>query len=163
MAAEIGPLVRLHSNTRIVAGSPELVSRNGHLLVGFDAAAVETVEFPYHLALSYVTGNNATGVLTMLAASATSGNVRARVAFEYHAPGAFDFDADGFAADQEVNASADSVSGESFTATWTLSNANMDGWAAGGKGRVRISRVGNDGTNDTMTGDAQFDHFEITQ
>jgi hypothetical protein len=147
----------------VVAGSPELVSRNRHLVVAFDAAAVETIELSFRLPADYASGSNVTGTLTMLAASATTGNVRARLAFERIAAGAHDMDADGFATAVEANATADATSGESFAASFTLSNSNLDGAAAGDRMRVQISRVGTDGTNDTMTGDAQFIDLVLSQ
>jgi hypothetical protein len=147
----------------VVAGSPELVARNRHLLVAFDAAAVETIELRFRLPTDYVSGSNVTGTLTMFAASATTGAVRCRVAFERVQAGAHDIDADGFAtAVDATSATADATSGESFTCSFTLSNANLDGAAAGDVLRVQISRVGTDGA-DTMTGDAQFLDLVLTQ
>jgi phage tail sheath gpL-like len=148
---------------RIVAGSPELTARNNHLVVAFDAAALETIELRFRLPSDYASGSNMTGTLTMVSASATTGNVRARLAFERVQTGTLDIDADSFDADVEANAAANATSGITFTASFTLANGDIDGAAAGDWMRVRISRVGTDGTNDTMTGDAQFVDLVLSQ
>lgn len=147
----------------IVAGTPELVRRNRHILVAFDAAADETIELMFRMPDDYDSGANVTGTLTMVAASATSGTVRARLAFEYIPAGSLDIDADSFDTAVEANATADATSGESFAASFTLGNGDMDAVAAGGWMRVQITRVGTDGTNDTMTGDAQFLDLVLSQ
>lgn len=148
---------------RVVTGAPELKARNGHLVVGFDAAAVETIEKRFWLPSDYSSGSNVTGTVVMVATSATTGNVRVRLEFERIALGAQDLDADSFATADEANATADATNGETFASTHTLSNADLDGAAAGDMMRVRISRVGTDGTNDTMTGDAEFIALILTQ
>lgn len=148
---------------RATAGSPELMERNGHKVVAFDAATVETLEFQRRMPSAYLTGSNLTVTVTMFAASATSGTVRVRLEWEYIAPGTFDIDADSFDTAVEVNATADSNSGDSFAAVFTLANSDIDDQAAGGMFRLRLSRVGNDGTNDTMTGDAQFRDVVLSQ
>lgn len=163
MSAEVATPLWSHQFARVVTGSPELVARNNHLLVAFDAAAVETIEFDLYIGLNYASGSNATCTVTGVFASATSNTARIRLEFEYIAAGAMDIDADSFATAVEANTTADSVSGESSAATFTLSNANMDLCVAGSWCRVRVSRVGNDGTNDTATGDWQFKLLTITQ
>lgn len=147
----------------VVAGSPELVQRNRHMLVGFDAAADETIECYFRMPLTYNSAANLTGTLTMVAASGTSGTVRARLAFEYIPAGTLDIDADSFDAAVEANATADATAGESFAASFTLANSDIDAPVAGGWMRVQITRVGTDGTNDTMTGDAQFRDLVLSQ
>jgi len=148
---------------QIAAGSPEMVSRNGHLLMAFDAAAVESLVYKAVMPEAYVSGSNLTVNVKGFAASATSGTVRVRLAFEYIADGAHDIDADGYDTDQEANATADATSGEMFSATFTLANADIDAIAAGGLFRVKVTRVGTDGTNDTMTGDWQLQVLILSQ
>lgn len=147
---------------RVVTGSPELTARNGHLVVAFDAAAVETIEIRFRLPADYASGSNITGTLTMVAASATTGNVRARLAFERVQTGALDIDADSFDTAIDATAAAAGTSGIPFTASFTLANADIDAPAAGDLVRVQISRVGTDGA-DTMTGDAQFIDLVLSQ
>jgi len=143
------------------AGSPELVRRNNHLVVGLDAAAVESFVCKNRMPLDYNSGSNVTGTVRGIAASATSGAVRVRLEFE--ACGAQDFDSDGFASAVEVTSSAASgTNGVLFDAVFTLSNSNMDAVAAGGLFRVKISRVGSDGA-DTMTGDFQVQDLVLEQ
>lgn len=147
----------------VAAGSPEPVARNNHYMVAFDAAADESVICSFRMPATYNSGANLTGTLTMFAATATTGTVRARLEFEYVPAGSLDIDADSFDAAVEANATADATSGESFTASFTLANADIDAPVAGAYMRVKITRVGTDGTNDTMTGDAQFLDLVLSQ
>jgi hypothetical protein len=144
----------------ITAGTPELARRNNHNVIGFDAAAIESLTISFRMPDDYDSGTNVTGTLTMFAATATSGNVRARLEFERVNT---DIDADSFDTAVEVNATANGTSGIAFTAVFTLANGDLDACAAGDLMRVKVSRVGNDGTNDTMTGDAQFKDFVLSQ
>lgn len=147
----------------VVAGSPELMARNRHLLVAFDAAADETIECSFRLPADYASGSNVSGTVSMVAASATTGNVRVRLAFERVQAGTLDIDADSFDAAIEQNAAAAGTAGIPFSASFTIPNSDLDGAAAGDWMRVQITRVGTDGTNDTMTGDAQFKDLVLSQ
>lgn len=144
----------------IVAGTPELKARNRQNVVAFDAAAVETIEISFVLPPAYASGSNVTGTLWMYATSGTSNTVRARLAFER---GNTDIDADSFDTAVEANATANGTSGILFSASFTLANGDLDDAAAGDNMRVQISRVGTDGTNDTMTGDAEYLRLVLSQ
>jgi hypothetical protein len=147
----------------IAAGSPELKERNGHKVIGFDAAAVESVTFKAVIPSTYASGSNVTGKVRWLATSATSGNVRTRLEFERVNTAGTDLDADSFATAVEANAAADATAGKLFEASFTLANADLDAVAAGDAVRIKVSRVGTDGTNDTMTGDAELYDLTFSQ
>lgn len=144
----------------ITAGAPELARRNNHNVVNFDAAAVESVTLSFRLPSDYNSGADVTGTVAMFAATATTGNVRVRLEFERVNT---DIDADSFDSAIEANAAANGTSGIVFTATFTIPNSDLDGAAAGDLMRVKVSRVGTDGTNDTMTGDAQYKDLVLSQ
>lgn len=144
----------------ITAGSPELARRNNHNVVNFDAATIESVTISFHLPAAYASGSNLNVSVRMFAATATTGNVRVRLEFERVNT---DIDADSFDAAQEQNAAANGTSGILFSASFAIANADLDAPAAGDLMRVKVSRIGNDGTNDTMTGDAQFKDLVLSQ
>lgn len=146
----------------ISGGTPSLDVRNNQKVIGLDDATIEGVIFRGVLSSAYQSGSNATLKVRGYAATATTGNARIRISFE--AQSGQDIDSDGFASTVEANAAADATSGKYFEATFsTLSNANMDTIAAGDMFRLKVERVGNDGTNDTMTGDFQLVSWSITQ
>jgi hypothetical protein len=91
-----------------------------------------------------------------MATTATTGNVRWRVALER---GNTDLDADSFDTAAEGNGAANATSGTPTTTSITLTT--IDSIAVGEPCRLRISRVGSDATNDTMTGDAELIAVEI--
>jgi hypothetical protein len=91
-----------------------------------------------------------------MATSATSGNVRWRVALER---GNTDLDSDSFDTAAEANGNANGTSG--IPTTTSISLTTLDSVAVGESYRLRISRVGSDATNDTMTGDAELIAVEV--
>lgn len=147
----------------IAAGAPELKERNGHKVIGFDAAVVESVTFKLALPGSYSSGSAVTCKVRWLATSGTTGNVRTRVEVERCNVGGTDLDADSFATGVEANAAADATAGKVFEASLSLANADLDAAAAGDAIRIKVTRVGNDGTNDTMTGDAELYDITLSQ
>jgi hypothetical protein len=91
-----------------------------------------------------------------MATTATTGNVRWRVALER---GNTDLDADSFDTAAEGNGAANGTSG--IPTTTSISLTTFDSVAVGEPYRIRISRVGSDATNDTMTGDAELIAVEV--
>jgi hypothetical protein len=147
----------------IAAGTPALVPRNGATYLAFDAAAVESAEYDFALPDSYASGSNVDWELRMVAATATANNVRVRLEFMRVQLGTDNVDTDSFDTAVEANAAANGTNGIEFAATGALANGDMDAPAAGERMRVRISRVGDDATNDTMTGDAQYFSLKLSQ
>jgi hypothetical protein len=134
--------------------------RNSHVVLDFDADANETAYFcsvlPKHFA-----GGNIACKLHWMATSGTSGNVRWSVAFERLEAGGPDLDANGFQAAVEATGAANAVSGTLTVTTLTLTA--LDGAVAGDAFRIAVTRVANDGTNDTMTGDAELLLVELVE
>lgn len=141
-------------------GSASLDERNRQKAIGLDDATVEGILFSAIMPIEYLTGSNATLVVRGRSASATTGNTRLRISFESQPQ---DSDADSFATALSGNAAADATSGIEFSASFTISNATLDGAAPGSSFRLKIERVGDDGTNDTMTGDFQLRSWYLSQ
>ena len=135
-----------------------LDTRNSIAVLDFDAATDESAIFSGVIP-DYA--NLASGLnirLAWMATTATSGNVRWRVALER---GNTDLDADSFDTAAEGNGAANATSGTPTTTSITLTT--IDSIAVGEPYRIRISRVGSDATNDTMTGDAELIAVEVQQ
>ena len=86
----------------------------------------------------------------------TSGNVRWRVEFERMNT---DHDGDSWDAAAEANMAVNGTSG--IITVTGITTTNIDGITAGDAFRLRVSRVGNDATNDTASGNAQLVAVEI--
>ena len=134
--------------------------RNSHVVVDFDADTNETIYFSSVLPKHYAGGNIACK-LHWMATSATSGNVRWSTAFERLEAGGPDLDSSGFQTAVEATAAANSTSGKLTVTALTLTA--LDGAVAGDAFRIAVTRVANDGTNDTMTGDAELLAVELVE
>ena len=66
-----------------------------------------------------------------------------------------------FQAAVEANGAASATSGQLTVTTLTLTA--LDGAVAGDAFRIAVTRVANDGTNDTMTGDAELLMVELVE
>ncbi|MGD9633960.1 MAG: hypothetical protein AB7G28_20135 [Pirellulales bacterium] len=137
-----------------------LDTRNGHTVLDFDADANESAHFCSVLPKNYA-GGNLTAKLHWMATSATSGNVRWRAAFERLEAAGPDLDADGFQTAVEANGAANATSGKVTVTSLTLTA--LDGGVAGDAFRIAVTRVATDGTNDTMTGDAELLRVELVE
>ncbi len=143
------------------AGTPD--RRNGHDVINFDAATDETIDFEVLMPQHYAATTGITLRLFWMGATATTGDVVWNAAIERHEDDAFDLDGDGFAAVNAVTDTTASVSGELVVATITFTDgADMDSWAVGESGRLRITRDANN-VSDTMAGDAQLLKWEIQE
>lgn len=149
-----------------VGGIPPVTSaatfdlRNGRIVLDFDANANETSYFSSVLPKHYAGGSLACR-LHWMATSATSGNVRWSVAFERLEAAGPDLDANDFQTAAEANGTANATSGKLTVTTLTLTT--LDGAVAGDAFRIAVSRVANDATNDTMTGDAELLAVELVE
>jgi len=133
-----------------------LDTRNSIAVLNFDDAAVESAIFLGAIPENYVLTSGLAVYTTWMAISATSGNVRWRAEWMRCNTR---LDADSFDTAVEANGTVNATSG--ITTTTLLSTTSIDGLVAGDVFRLRISRVGNDGTNDTMSGDAQLVAAEV--
>lgn len=153
-----GPL----SNEPAVTTFATVDSRNGHVVLDFDAATDETAIFSAVLPRNYA-GGGLTCSLRWAATSATSGNVVWTTEIERIDDGVLDIDADSFAATSSVTDAASGTSGVTkYSTTTHTSGAQMDSLAAGEMFRLRVTRVGSNGS-DTMTGDAELLAVEIKE
>lgn len=135
-----------------------LDTRNSVLVLDFDDAAVESAVFVGQIPEGADLSSGISVRLYWMATSATTGNVRWRAEFE--ADGT-DLDSDSFDTSTEATGAANGTSGIETLTTFTCTT--IDSLAAGDRFRMRISRVGNDGTNDTMSGDAELVTVELRQ
>jgi hypothetical protein len=134
--------------------------RNAHVVADFDADTNETLYFSAVLP-SYYAGGNLQCKLHWMATAATSGNVRWRAAFERLEAGGPDLDANDFQTAAEATGAASSTSGKLTVTSITLSA--LDTAVAGDAFRIAVTRGANDGTNDTMTGDAELATVELLE
>lgn len=133
-------------------------TRNSVLVLDFDDASVESACFVGQIPEGADLSSGISVRLYWMATSATTGNVRWRAEFE--ADGT-DLDSDSFDTSTEATGAANGTSGIETLTTFTCTT--IDSLAAGDRFRLRISRVGNDGTNDTMSGDAELVAVELRQ
>lgn len=139
-------------------------TRNGHLVLDFDAAADESAIFKGILPRNYA-GGGVTVTLHWGATSATSGTCRWATAFERVGAGGQDIDSDSFASANSTGGTADGTSGKlTATSIAHASGGEMDSLAAGETFRLKVTRDadGTSGTDD-MAGDAELWAVEIRE
>jgi len=133
-----------------------LDTRNSALVLDFDDATVESAVFVGRAPEAASFGSGIVVKIDWMATSATTGNVRWRAEFER---GTTDLDSDSFDTATEATGAANGTSG--IATTTDITCTTIDSIVAGDRFRVRISRIGNDGTNDTMSGDAELVTVEL--
>lgn len=149
-------------NEAPTANYATLDTRNGHLVLDFDATTDESAVFKSILPRHYA-GGGLTVSIHWTATSATSGSCRWQVQLE--AISGQDIDSDGFASAQSNGGTANGTSGiETVTTVTFTDGAQMDSLAAGGAFRLKVTRDadGTSGTDD-MTGDAELIAVEIKE
>lgn len=132
-------------------------TRNSHPVLDFDDAATEAALFGFILPQLFAAtrSSNALDVILIWAAtSATSGNVVWQASFERVALNGQDIDSDGFASSSIKTDACQGTSGKMSYTKFGAAIAN-DSLAAGEFGRLKIERVGGNGS-DTMSGDAEL-------
>ena len=136
-------------------------TRNGHVVLDFDASADEVAVFGDVLPRHYA-GGGVTVTLVWMATTATSGNVVWSVAIE-RGDTATDLDTDSFATANTATAAAPATSGAPAYTTIAFTNgAQMDSLAVGEAFRLKVQRTGSSGS-DTATGDAELLAVEIKE
>jgi hypothetical protein len=133
-----------------------LDTRNSITVLDFDAATIESAVFPSIIPEAADLTSGLSVRVTWMATTSTTGSVRWRVALER---GNTDIDADSFDTATEANGAANGTSGIPTTTSITLTT--IDNVTVGEPYRIRISRVGSDAVNDTMTGDAELISVEV--
>jgi hypothetical protein len=130
-------------------------TRNGHVVLDFDAGTDESAVFRGILPSGYG-GGGITVTLIWAATSATSGNVVWNTSIERIEDEGTDIDADSFASANAATAAAPGTSGAAqYTVITHTSGAQMDSLAAGEMFRLKVTRDA-DNASDTMTGDAEL-------
>lgn len=133
-----------------------LDTRNSQLILNFDANTQESAVFVGVIPDNSTFASGLVVRLWWMGATATSGNVRWGVSFEKTGT---DMDADSFDTVTQATGVANATSGIE-TATSITATA-IDSLAAGDKFRLKVTRIADDATNDTMTGDAQLVAVEM--
>jgi len=133
-----------------------LDTRNSIPCLDFDAAADESAIFSGFAPEAIVLTSGIITRIVWAATSATSGNVRWRVKFERRTT---DQDSDSWDTATEATDAANGTSG--ICTVTEITCTTIDSIVAGDSFRVCVTRVGTDGTNDTMTGDAELFGFEL--
>ena len=133
-----------------------LDTRNSIPVLDFDAAADESAIFSGFAPEAIVLTSGIIARIVWAATSATSGNVRWRVKFERRTT---DQDSDSWDTATEATDATNGTSG--ICEVCEITCTTIDSIVAGDSFRVCVTRVGTDGTNDTMTGDAELFGLEL--
>jgi hypothetical protein len=133
-----------------------LDTRNSHPCLDFDAGATESAVFSGSLPPGYTNGGFYVQII-WAATSATSGNVMWQVSLENMT--GLDLDGDSFDTVTSVTAAAQATNGVLRYTAVSVALADTDGIVSWDAFRIKVSRVGADGS-DTMTGDAEL--FMVT-
>lgn len=138
-------------------------TRNGHLVLDFDATTDENSIYEGLLPRNYL-GGGVTLLLVWVATSATSGTCRWQASIERLEKEVTDIDADSFALAQSNGGTAPTTNGTPQYTEITFTNAQIDGLLAGEAFRLFVKRDadGTSGTDD-MTGDAELMRLEIRE
>lgn len=139
-----------------------LDSRNGHLVLDFDAATDESAIFTEVLSRAYA-GGGITVNIHYAMSSAITGDVVLTAEFERIGDGQQDIDLDSFAAAQTVTVTVPLTSGNVDIASLAFTNgAQIDSIAVGEAFRIRITRDANN-LADTSAGDLELLACELKE
>jgi hypothetical protein len=156
-------LLNWHDALFLSSGGAFHQRRNGHMLIGFNASADDSVDFELVMPQHYAGTTGVTVYIYYAASGATTGDVVWDVSFERHADDAFDLDADGFAAVNSVTDTVANVDGElSVPSVAFTDGADMDSVVAGDSFRFRITRDA-DNVADTCGGGTQIARVQIRE
>ena len=139
-------------------------TRAGVCVLDFDASADEDIQFPGFLPRHYA-GGGITVTVGWMATSAISGTISLDVAFKSISDDADDLDSKSFAAAQNANPTAPSISGEvDYIEIPFTDGSQMDSLLKGEYFRMQVKRDA-DGTTSTddMAGDMELVFVEIKE
>lgn len=145
-----------HHNNPPATNYATLDTRNSILVLEFDSATQESAYFTGIIDETRLLTSGITVKIYWMADTATSGNVRWGVQFEKTGT---DLDSDSFDTNAQVTSAANGTSGIETVAS--ISITTIDSLAAGDRYRLKVYRVADDATNDTMSGDAQLVAVEV--
>lgn len=140
-----------------------LDSRNGHLVLDFDASTDEAAVFSGIMPRHYA-GGGVTVYLHVSASGITTGDYIFDVSWERVGDGSQDVDSDGFATANSLAATAvPATDGNVDIVSIAFTDgAQMDSVAVGEKFRLKISRDANNGS-DTAAADIELHAVEIRE
>ena len=145
---------------------PPFVTRNGHRVRNFDAAEDTYMRLSGIMPQHYA-GGGVKVLIHWVAATAISGDVDWTSAFEAHIIESADFDADvdSFAAAEAVvDTAPGTASGrEAIAEISHTAGAQMDNLVVGLAFRIQITRLGDTGVSDDMSGAAQIKNVELRE
>lgn len=152
-----------HDNEPPSANYATLDTRNGHLVLDFDASTDEEAVFAGILPRNYA-GGGVTVYLHLSATGITTGNHIMETAFERVGDGQQDVDVDGFATAVAAAATAvPAVDGNVGIVSIAHTNgAQMDSIAVGEKFRLKVRRDANN-ASDTAAADIELHAVEIKE
>lgn len=145
-----------HHNDPPSTNYATLDTRNSILVLEFDSATQESAYFTGIVDENRLLTNGITVRIYWMADTATSGNVRWGVQFEKTGT---DLDSDSFDTNAQTTSAANGTSGIETVASVAITT--IDSLAAGDRYRLKVYRVADDATNDTMSGDAQLVAVEV--
>lgn len=138
-----------------------LIRRNNHYFANFPATGTTSLDFS-----DMLRGYSGSGITVRIGwtpDTATTGNAVWQAAFERHQDDVDDLDGDSFASGKAVTSSAPSGAGREVYDEIAFSDgAEIDSIANGEDFRLRISRLGDNGS-DNMSGYAQLKSVEIRE
>jgi hypothetical protein len=150
-------------NVAPVTAYAQFDTRNGRLVLDFDAATIESAMFPGVLSRNYAAGGITVTLVGAFTSDVTITNAaRLGVSFERLENNGTDIDADSFATEKTVDVSPRATSGSLVYGTVAFSNAEIDGLLLGELYRLRVRRVANDAA-DTATGDFELMAVELRE
>jgi len=135
-------------------------TRNDHVVLDYTSTTMQYGIFADVMPQNYVTSTGAQ-VVTYWTSTSTSGVLVAMADFERIGVGSQDIDTDGYAASSTASTSVSATSGNTFTITFNLTNANLDAVLAGEPYRLRIGRT-KSSAEDTIE-DAELNFIKIIQ
>lgn len=136
---------------------------NGQLVIDFDAALDEEIEFPIQIPNLY-SGGNIDVRLLWSSSSVGIGDVVWEASIERHQDDVTDLSSDSFGTAVKVTATTASAARRPKYTTITMSTGlPTDGIAAGEDGRLLVRRLGLSDANDTMAGDAELRGFRLRE
>lgn len=139
-----------------------LDTRNAQLVLEFDAAADEAAIFAGVMPRAYA-GGGLTCNICWCADSATTGDVIWGISLERNQDETDTVASDSFATERTVTSAAPGTAGLVQYASIAFTNgAQMDSIAVGERFRMKLRRVGSNGS-DTMSGDAQALTVEVIE
>ncbi len=142
---------------------PSFGTRNGHRILEF-APSVDSEAFFSAIMPEAYAAAGVSVVIEFMVDNNTAGNIVIGFSFERLEVGVTDLDTDGFAAEKTVTIAVPGGSGQLVRATITFTDgAEMDSIVTADQMRLKLRRVGTDGSDTATTSTAQMTLARISQ